>query len=80
MWDAFTMAHNILPIPAEFTATYLYQRQWAMLCSKDDQGNVHRFCKDNAPMKVVLVTNKLGQPNKIIGSVYANKTAIWSDV
>jgi hypothetical protein len=27
-----------------------------------------------------LVTNKLGQPNKIIGSVYANKTAIWSDV
>jgi hypothetical protein len=31
-------------------------------------------------MKVVLVANKLGQPNKIIGSVYSNKTTVCSDV
>jgi hypothetical protein len=31
-------------------------------------------------MKVVLVANKPGQPNKIIGSVYSNKTAVWYDV
>jgi hypothetical protein len=79
-WDPYTTDHNILPIPAEFMATHPYQRQWAMLCPKDDQGNVHRLCKDNAPMKVFLVANKPGQPNKIIGSVYSNKTAVWSDV
>jgi hypothetical protein len=33
---------------------------------------VHRFCKYNAPMQVVLVANKPGQPNKIIGSVYSD--------
>jgi hypothetical protein len=48
-----------------------------VLYPKDDQGNVHRFCKDNAPMKVVLVANK---PNKIIGSVYSSETTGWSDV
>jgi hypothetical protein len=51
-----------------------------VLCPKDDQGNVHRFCKYNAPMKVFLVANKPGQPNMIIGSVYSNETAVWSDV
>jgi hypothetical protein len=31
-------------------------------------------------MKVVLVANKLGQPTKVIGSVYSSETARWSDV
>jgi hypothetical protein len=80
MWDLFTTDYIILQIHDEFTAMHPYQSQWAVIYPKDDLGNVHRFCKDNAPMKVVLVANKLGQPNKIIGSVYSNETTVWSDV